>query len=254
MKNYGYLTPEEQHLFSQISGYKGIFTSKDILNLTGKSKNRNLMNLNKKGYILRLKRGFYVTKDYLSENPYKIAAELEKVVIGFISALKLHDLIDYEPNKIIVITGSNSYKLDILNYSIEYINLKQKWGIEELNDIFITDIEKTILDSIFMPELSGGYPVIAKAIYDSEIDWKRLISYLEKYNKSSLYQKLGYMLSLLKKKHKKIPEYILKTAKKNIKNKLRLTSNSKLKYKYIKDWKIMDNLGEKHILGGIDGA
>jgi len=254
MKNYNYLSPKEQHIFNQIAEYKKIFTINDLYNLTGEKLYNLLLSLKKKGYILRLKRGFYVIKRAFIEDSYRIAAELEKGVIGFISALKLHRLIDYEPNSIFILTESKSNKIKILNHTINYINLKQKWGIKKINNVFATDIEKTIIDSIFKPEFSGGYPVIAKAIYDAEINWKRLIKYLDKYDKPSLYQKLGYLLMLLKDKGKDVPKYIIDKMKKKIKNKLRLIPNPKLKYNYIKEWKIMDNLGKEHILGEIDGT
>ena len=254
MKNYNYLSPKEQLIFSQISDYKDIFTSEDIKNLTGKKQHSLLMSLKKKDYIISLKRGHYATKEAFLENPYLIASELEKGAIAFISALKLHGLISYEPSSIFIITDRKSYKVTALNYIIYYVNLKRKSGITSINGIFATSIEKTIVDSIFKPEFSGGYPIIAKAIFDAKINWESLIKCLEGYGKSSLYQKLGYILSILKKAGKRIPDYVLKELKGHIKNKIRLIPNPKLAYRYIKEWKIMDNLGESHILGDINGA
>ena len=254
MKNYTYLSPKEQHIFSQIEDYNKIFTIIDIFNLMGKKEYYALMGLRNKGHIIRLRRGVYATKKAFLENPYKIAAELENGVIGFISALKMHELIDYEPNAIFILTESHSYNLQILNYRLCFINLKRKWGFKDINGIFVTDIEKTFVDSVFKPDYSGGYPTIAKALFEAEIEWRKLIGYLEKYGKSSLYQKMGYLLSLLHEKGKTVPDYVFKVMKKNIKNKLRLVPNAKLKYLYIKEWKIMDNLGKNHILGGINGS
>ncbi|MFT4305223.1 MAG: type IV toxin-antitoxin system AbiEi family antitoxin domain-containing protein, partial [Candidatus Woesearchaeota archaeon] len=152
------------------------------------------------------------------------------------------NLIEYEPSTIYVMTDSISSKKKIFNYNIHYINLKHKFGIEEKNGINTTNIEKTIIDCLFKPEYAGGYSNIIKVIKESNPDWEKIIQYLNHYNKSSLSQKLGF---IIKKTNKKVPQKIITILKSKIKNKIRLISNQKLKTKYDKEWKIMENIGNQ---------
>ena len=248
-----YKTKSEQKILKYIKDFENIFTNKDLDKLISNHNmiNKTLSSLEDKNIILRLKKGKYILSEKFYSNPHYFAAILNQGMIGFISALKIHGLIDYEPHKIYVICYK-SKKRKIGNFEIIYINLKQKTGLTYINKIPCTDIEKTIVDSLFKPEYSGGFSVIAKAIYQAEINWNKLFEYLERYNKNSLYQKLGYILTLLKDNtDKKIPKSSLKKLKSNIKNNLRLIPNKDLEYEYDSEWKIMDNLGKENILGGI---
>jgi predicted transcriptional regulator of viral defense system len=238
-----YTTKSEQILLDLFKDNNTIISTEELKNIFPKKEiNQHLSNLTKKGHIIRLKRSHYILKETFLENPYKFISTINKGVICFISALRIHNLIDYEPNTIFVMTDSISSKKKILNYNIHYINLKHKIGIEEKNNIKLTDIEKTIIDCLFKPEYAGSYSNIIKAIKESNINWEKIIEYLNYYNKQSLFQKLGFIIM---KTNKKVPQDIIKFLKSKIKNKVRILSNQKLKTKYNKEWMIMENLGNQ---------
>ena len=237
-----YISPTEQRIFQLFSESKKIHTPEEIRSMfPGKKINQALSSLAKKQYILRLKRSHYVSKEAFLESPYKIASNLEGGVLCFMSALKMHGLIDYEPN-VIFLMADSSYTIKVLNHTIRYMKLKHRTGIEEKEGVFLTSIEKTIVDCIARPEFAGGYLNIINSVRYGEIRWEELLSHIERYGKSSIYQKMGYLMSRI---GRKMPLYFEKRLKSKVKNNVRMLSNQSLPYKYNREWRIMDNLGEQ---------
>ncbi|MGM5484603.1 MAG: type IV toxin-antitoxin system AbiEi family antitoxin domain-containing protein [Nanobdellota archaeon] len=241
MKNY--LTPTEQKIIRLFRQSHKIHTSSEIKELfPEKNINQILTNLTRKQYILRLKRSYYVLKEAFLDDPYRIASELGAGPVCLITALRVHNLIDYEPSTIFVMTGRKSYRIKLLDYRLHFINLKHKTGIEEKGGILVTDTEKTIIDCLAFPESAGGYGNVIKALEEADIKWSNMLRNLAAYDKSSLYQKLGYFLMRL---GKKTPDHVMRRLKSRVKNNLRLIPNSRISYTYNKEWRIMDNLGER---------
>ncbi len=235
-----YLTKKEQEVLSQLEN-KEIICTKDFQKEL-KPKNIVLSQLVRKGYYIRLKKGILLSRDAFFERPYELISKSNKGVIAYISALHIHGLIDYEPNIIYVMVDTRPYEKQIRSYKIKAITTKHKFGIEELSKAFVTDIEKTILDCLLHPQKAGGYTNIITALSESKLQWKKMLEYLELFNKGSLYQKLGYLLTRI---NKDTPQYVIKELKKRVKNNCRLISNTNIPYVYDKEWKIMDNIGKR---------
>ena len=73
-------------------------------------------------------------------------------------------------------------------------------GIEEKPDgVRVTDIERTVLDSINDFEKIAGLEELLRCLeLIPLIDEEKLLEYLERYGKQFLYQKTGYVLTHLK--------------------------------------------------------
>ncbi|HEY8109336.1 MAG TPA: hypothetical protein VIG05_00520, partial [Candidatus Nitrosotenuis sp.] len=80
-----------------------------------------------------------------------------------------------------------------------------------------------------------------------QLDWKEMEKYLEKFGSSSLCQKIGYLLSLLKETEYEYPLDFIKYLKGRIGNKTKLDF-SQSGGLYNKEWMITDNIGEKKLL------
>ena len=65
---------------------------------------------------------------------------------------------------------------------------------------FYSDLEKTIIDSLFQPSYAGGITEIVKAIVKSKdkIDYQKLYEYAKKFNSQAVIKRLGFLLELLK--------------------------------------------------------
>lgn len=77
------------------------------------------------------------------------------------------------------------------------------FGIETANaygsSVKMTDPEKTVLDSLFRPEISGDIPEVAAMLWQGKnrFDWQKLTDYVFKFKSQSLIQRLGFLLDEL---------------------------------------------------------
>lgn len=215
--------------------------------------NKVCSSLTSKGYLHRLKKGVYMVQKKPSGSPeiknaYKIALALFKGYIGFSSALRLYDLIDYEPFTIFVVTGNISKEKTIGEYTLKYVSMGDKaTGMTYYNGVYVSTTAKTFFDCFYKPQYGGGYSTITKALYDADIDWNEFLGYF-RLESSSLCQRTGYVLDILGEATGVVPTDVLENFKNRIKNNTRLLPSGSSKGKYIKEWMLLDNLGKENIL------
>jgi len=250
-----YLRRQEQMVFNEISALE-IAYSKEVEeifpNLKPSQINKICSNLSSKGYLHRLKRGVYLVQERPSavpviKDPYKIALALFKGYIGFSSALRVYNLLDYAPFTIFVVTVNKSREKRVGGYTFKAVAMgKRAVGLTYHKGIYLSTISKTFFDCFYKPQYCGGYSVITKAISDVEPDWDEFIRYFE-FASDSLCQRTGYVLELMgEETGKKIP--ILDFFRKRVRNNTKLVPSGKAGGKYIKEWKVLDNLGKENIL------
>lgn len=215
--------------------------------------NKVCSSLSSKGYLHRLKKGVYLVQKKPSDipvikNAYKIALALFKGYIGFSSALRLYDLIDYEPFTIFVVTGNRSMEKIIGEYTLKYVAMGDKaTGMTYYNGVYVSTTAKTFFDCFYKPQYGGGYSTITKALYDADIDWNEFLGYFGLAS-NSLCQRTGYVLDMLGDANSVVPTDVLDYFKNRIKNNTRLLPSGSSKGKYIKEWMLLDNLGKENIL------
>jgi predicted transcriptional regulator of viral defense system len=251
-----YLSKQEQMIFNMTSSVDIAYTDeiRDLFfDLKPHQINKICHSLSSKGYLHRLKKGVYLIQKKpsdqpLIENPYKIALALFKGYIAFSSALRIYDLLDYEPFTIFVVTKNRSIEKRIGEYTFKSVAMgKRATGITHYKDIYISTTAKTFFDCFYKPQYGGGYSTITEALYDADMDWNEFTGYFELAS-SSLCQRTGYVLELLGDKTDKIPEEVLQYFKKRIKNNTKLLPSGKRTGKYNKTWMLLDNLGKENIL------
>jgi len=251
-----YLRKQEQNIFNAISSSEIVHIDeiRDFFpNLERYQINKICSSLSSKGYLYRLKRGIYLVQEKPSDapaikNPYKIALALFNGYISFSSALKIYGLLEYEPFTIFVATKHKGRKKSIGEYTFKSVAMDRRaTGMTYYNSIYISTIAKTFFDCFYKPHYGGGYSTITKALYDAELDWGEFIKYFEAAS-SSLCQRTGYVLELMGKETDKIPKGVLSCFRKRIKNNAKLLPSGKARGRYIKEWKIVDNIGRENIL------
>ncbi|MFH1722847.1 MAG: hypothetical protein ABH950_09625 [Candidatus Altiarchaeota archaeon] len=256
-----YLSPLEQEVYGLLrknssqtissDAVKGLFPEK-----TPSSLNKICSHLAQKGYLYRLKRNLYLIQDIPSEkpiinDPILLAQQIFPGYISFLSALRIYDLIDYEPFTIFVATKEKSIELHLGEYLFKYISLGEKArGTTHHKGVYISTLEKTFFDCFCRPQNAGGYSTLTKAFYlNKKIDWKTFTSYFQRYSSNTLHQRTGYVLDLLATKtDKKIPVKVLNYFHGKQKTKARLLPIQKTRGTYNRKWGITDNLGPKNIL------
>ncbi len=196
---------------------KVIFTPEDVRKITGlkgKSLYRFIHQLIERELILRLKPGkyFIIPQEIGREskfigNWYIVAKEIANSPLYYIShysAMELHNMLTQPLMKVYITTPEQERRKTrtIVNITFEFIyQTKEKiWGIEEIwvtktEKVRVSDIERTILDCLLKPKYAGGILEIAKGIWiqKERIDYRKLLNYIKKFDKSIVVKRLGYI-------------------------------------------------------------
>lgn len=252
MGKNNYLTKEEQKVWIYMKDKEIIGNElvKQIFpEMPENKRNKILHNLYKKNYLKRAIKDLYYNPEELKDL-HKLALKIREGYVGLNSALRYYNLLDYEDFTIFIMT-KNYQKKRILKgtqYAIEFIPLKNLFtGFEKKEDIYISSIEKTLFDCFLKPRFIG-FTNITKAVYDAKIDWRKFIGFFKLTKNSSLCQRTGYILEMMKKRVKlNIPSFVFKFLLKKVKNPVKLMP-SMAKSKFNKKWEIQDNIGERNML------
>ena len=258
-KNY-YLTGSEQNVYNSIK-HAELITSDEVRELFPELSigmlYKVLSSLEKKGYLYRLKRNLYLVQkrpgeNPTIENPYRIALALYSGYIGFSTALRQYDLIEYEPFTIFVITPEKSASVDIGNYTIQAVAMgKRAMGLTLHRGIYVSNVEKTFFDCFYKQQYSGGYETITKALYEKKsLKWDSFLGYFKMFASPSLCQRTGYVLDMMSKEMNfRIPNTVIVFFKKKIRGKTKLIPTSPSRGKFSAEWKVLDNLSGERMLG-----
>lgn len=171
-----------------------------------------LSRLGKKGWIERIEKGKYiiiplgVEKGRYTLNEFVIGSMLIKpYAIAYWSALNYYGLTEQIPATVFIQAPSRKkkQKLDVfgVDYQIiriaekKFFGLKKEW-IEE-SGVYITNIEKTIVDCLDKPQHCGGIIEVAKALKNGEYDTEKLSTYAKRIGNSGVIRRLGYLAEIL---------------------------------------------------------
>ena len=226
-----------------------------------------LSDMTKRGLLMRIKKGLYYiipyeqdTQNFMSD--WHLLAQYlvgdAKYYIGYYSAMQLHSLITQPSIKEQVVVNKqikpSILKIKNIPFQFIYHNEKHFFGekktwIDNYNKVQCSDLEKTIIDSLFKPEYSGGITEITKALFKSreKIDFKKLLDYATRFDSLAVSKRLGYLLELLQ-----IKTPIIEKLQKLKTNSYFLIEPSHPKEgKMISRWNIQGNLNKKSILSPI---
>jgi len=200
MKNTS-ISKREAQVLSEISNRDMIvFTPNDIrrfLNTSSENTNRILQSMVKKDLIKRLEVGKYISKEnYNKLDIYDIATSLFiPSYLSHFSALHFHHMTDQVPRTVYITTTKRKRKMELQGNSVKFITVDPLifFGYERYGRVVVSDPEKTIIDSLRIPEYSGGINHIISVI-TNDLNTDRLIDYAIKINSSSLSSRLGFIL------------------------------------------------------------
>lgn len=253
---------------------KSIFTVSEaaiILKLKDQGLQNFLGPLVKKGILTRLIPGLYSIVPFElgnarghMANPYVIAREIvrhkfktlePKYYISYSSALELHQMVT-QPQLVVYVTVPQQIKQKFTIMGTEFrfvtckksdfFGLKKNW-VDKSEMIYVSDVEKTIIDGLNIPEYCGGITEVAKGLWMKRHDLspERLLEYAEKMDKGAIYRRLGFLLEIYKMD---CPAVIQKLQG-------RLTDSYQLldptllnEGKYFSRWKIRVNITEQEFL------
>jgi len=212
-----------------------LFTIGDLTKITGQpatSVRIVASRLVKRRVIKRIERNKYTFHD----EPLIFASYIiYPSYIGLWAALRFHNLTTQIVREIDVIVPKSRKDLIFMGNKIHFTKTRNIWGFYKGTylgfEIFISDIEKTIIDCI----LSGVQAsVILEAIKTGPIDEDKLFEYTAKVNSFSLFKRLGF---ILEKAGFDTQRYVSKIDNHYIK----LNPSGREKGVLNKKWKIIEN-------------
>ena len=197
------------------------FTVKDAQSILVDSKKPTILvllhSMISRGLLMRIKDGLYHVIPYEKDSAnyfpnWHLTAQAmvqsKKYYIGFYSALDMYGLIT-QPSLVeyIVVQQRMIPKLHkVGEVPFEFITLSQnhffgvknQW-IDDFNKVCFSDLEKTIIDCLFIPRNAGGITEIIKAIHKcrKDINPDQLFTYLEQFKVQAVNKRLGFILQHL---------------------------------------------------------
>ncbi len=160
-----------------------------------------LTRLKDKEFLYRIKKSEYVVRNF--RNPYVIANALAKSsAVAYWSALNLHGLTEQIPN--VVYVQSSLRKNDKKVFGVRYKFIKVKpgklcghiksgYGNEAF---YMTDVEKTLLDCFDLPQYSGGYEELIRALFSAKPSSTKLLEYGKQMDNLSVLKRIAYLSEL----------------------------------------------------------
>jgi predicted transcriptional regulator of viral defense system len=167
------------------------------------------------GYLLiDAKRGYKKLAPRMS--PYVVTRTLKQpYYIAFFSAAHYHHLTTQLPQVLHIAVQRQRRSFTFKHVLVQFITIKQSkfFGYEdatiENEAVCVSDLEKTLLDSLDRPDLVGGIEMIARflVIAAPRINFANLIDYTRTLRSRALAVRLGYLLDILQ--IKRTPRKIL---------------------------------------------
>ena len=197
-----------------------VFTTKDAEKSLGWSKAdlyAALFRLVEKGKLVRIKRGLFclvppgaadLKKGY-PQNWFLIAKALagdKPYFISHYSAMHLHGMTSASIQTIFISRPVERRVPKDLRIPVRFVTIPQKrfWGLEEKwvtneEKVRVSDLERTILDVLDRPDLSGGISEIARGLWlvRKEIDGSRLLQYAKRFDSLAAVKRLGFLMENL---------------------------------------------------------
>ena len=181
-------------LLKRLEAYP-LFTQNDVSKLVNKSSKyikTLLSRLFKQGIIKRVERGKYSVHD----DPMIFASYIATPsYLGLWTAIRHYNMTQQQPSSLFVLSPVKRKSITFQNIEIIFIKTCQMFGYNKERyfdfDIFISDREKTIIDSLLFK-----IPIedVSKALENEEISFEKLADYAKKAKNKSLIKRLGYLL------------------------------------------------------------
>ncbi len=191
-------------IYEKLSKYS-TFSSKDVTDITGNkhTTSSTISRLLAKKYIVRIRKDLYscidLTVGDVIANKYQIASAVnDSSYVSNHSAFEFYGLGNQVYNIIYVASEQKFREFYFNGITYKYVKSNFSDGVHNakyINDVKITDIERTFVDSINnISKISGVEEMIKITESIDYLDTTKLLNYMKKYNKKILYQKVAYFL------------------------------------------------------------
>jgi predicted transcriptional regulator of viral defense system len=174
-----------------------------------------LTRLRKAGWIKRLKRGVYLIVPLeagvgrqWTEDAFVVACSLaQPAAVAYWSAMRHWNWTTQVPQTVFVQTTQrkSGYTRTVLGVTYRFIPVvpKKFFGMRRerigAKTFSVTDREKTLLDILDRPDLSGGMPEVLSALPTviTQVEWERLGGYLKRFPNRAVLKRLGLLVEAM---------------------------------------------------------
>lgn len=196
---------------------RDVVEARDVIRLLGSERKARkvIYNLLRKGWFSRLIGGRYMlipsergSENIGENNPLALAtAAIQPSYIAWWSAASFHGFTTQKPMTISVAVLRASVARVIEGTEVKFVKIPEYkfFGFEDYEvygrKVAISDAEKTVIDCINHPDLSGGSAELVRIVSNAmaEIDTKKLVRTALKMKSVSLLQRLGFLTDFVKK-------------------------------------------------------
>ncbi|MDE1856226.1 MAG: hypothetical protein KGH49_03260, partial [Candidatus Micrarchaeota archaeon] len=161
--------------------------------------------------------------------------------ISLSTAFYLHHLIEEFPFTVFVASEMRK-SVQMGNLEFSYFKARNYAGVEK-GEYPIASIEKAISDSLMHLPLTS-FSMLAKVLFYAHIDSAKLILLCDS-GGSALFQRLGYLLSLLPRLDKE-KSRLLSFCRRKVKATTYLSGRGS--GTYVPEWRVIDNVGKEAIM------
>lgn len=250
---------------------KNVFGTRNAYDILGEGKatRDTLERLVKKGWLERIEKGKYLIVP-LEAGPDRVWTEDAFVIVGHLvspsmvaywSALHYWNLTEQVPRVTFVQTPARKENRapKVLGMQFRIVRVKEErfFGSHVFtageSPVRVTDREKTIIDCLDRPDLSGGVSEVAKALQEveGELDWRRTTEYLRRFGSGAVVKRLGFLVESIQSAHSPGPELIDQWQRLLTAGISRLDPSSPREpHRIATRWRIEVNLPEEGLGGG----
>lgn len=184
-----------------------VFSIEDVKKISGNKKTAysQLRSLIKKGLVRKIRNNAYSVvhpaSGQIIANRYQIACSInEEAYVSHHSAFEFYGFANQVYYEVYVSSKSKFKTFEFDNLTYRYVAERITEGVvkaKNIQSVRITNIERTVIDSIHDLNKIGGLEELLKCLdLIPFLDEQKLLHYLDVYNTQSLYQRVGYILNL----------------------------------------------------------
>ncbi len=119
--------------------------------------------------------------------------------------MNLHGLTEQFPNAVFIQTTQSKSSKTVFGVAYQFVKVKSAKRVGINIEGFgnhkyrITDIEKTIVDCFELPQYSGGYAELIRALNQTTLDQIKLIAYCTAIENKSVVKRIAFLCELFNK-------------------------------------------------------
>lgn len=156
----------------------------------------------KAGMVYKIRNGLYTCTSGENGGPvanrFQVASAItESSYVSNHSAFEYYGITDQVFYEVYVSSETRFHDFEFDGYTYHYVKSQMREGVETIQfsgGISVTDKERTIVDSIRNINLIAGLEEVLVCVSSVKgINERKLLKYLEKYDSTFLYQKIGFI-------------------------------------------------------------